>query len=239
MVVTIRFISALVALSAAGVAQDHAGAITGFVTAGRQPVSNAQIQAREQGGSNAVRVVTSGPDGAYVLSGVAAGMYDPKITAPGFYSAEIRDIEIHAAEIRVPVVPLAIGFIADCGVERRPTYYRHIVNPGESGALAGRVLSGEAVAVSGATVTLYVKGSGRIGSQKTGSDGTFRFAGLTTQPREYWISIEHEGYFAEELEHLSVVPGLEAVYSGITMESCSPGRCQPHLKTVRVIGPCA
>jgi hypothetical protein len=238
-VVTIRLITALFAVSAAGVAQIPAGAMSGVITAGKQPVGNARIEAREHGGLNAVRVVTSGLDGAYVLSGVAAGTYDLKITATGFYSAEIRGIEIHAAEVRVPAVPLAVGLIADCGTERRPTYYRLSASPGGFGELAGRVLGGKEVAVSGATVTLFFKGYGRIGSQRTSSDGTFAFAGLTTQDREYWVSIEHEGYFAEEVEHLFVVPGLEAVYLGIRMQSCSPGSCQPQLKPVRVIGPCA
>ncbi len=93
--------------------------------------------------------------------------------------------------------------------------------------------------VQGAVVTLYVKGKGRIGSEKTSERGSFLFVDLREQPDEYWISIEHDGFFLEEASHLVVFPGLEAVYPPITIESCRPGRCQPHLKTVRVLPRCA
>lgn len=91
----------------------------------------------------------------------------------------------------------------------------------------------------GATVTLYMKGKGRIAVQKTTDDGTFRFAGIQVQSDEFWVSIEREGFFTEELRHLLLLPGYEAVYSTISMESCDPGHCQANLKTIRVLPPCA
>jgi hypothetical protein len=89
-----------------------------------------------------------------------------------------------------------------------------------------------------ATITLYKKGSGRIGSQRTNASGVFQFVGLHIQSEEYWLSIEREGFFTEEQRHLLVMPGLESVYSPIWMESCSLGHCQAHLKTIPVIAPC-
>jgi hypothetical protein len=107
------------------------------------------------------------------------------------------------------------------------------------GAIAGVILDDQAVPVQSATVTLYVKGMGRIRSQRTNAAGAFSFAGLQVQAAEYWVSIEHDGFFVEEVRHLFMAPGFEAVYSQITMESCRPGRCQPHLKTIRVMPSCA
>ena len=92
--------------------------------------------------------------------------------------------------------------------------------------------------VQGATVTLYTKGTGKIALQKTTGGGTFRFAGLQMQSEEYWVAIEHEGFFPEEVRHPFLLPGYEAVYSPISMESCRPGHCQPNLKTIRVLPSC-
>lgn len=88
------------------------------------------------------------------------------------------------------------------------------------------------------TVTLYRKGSGRIESQRTNESGALQFVGLHIHAEEYWLSIEREGFFAEEQRHLLVMPGLESVYSPIWMESCSLAHCQAHLKTIPVIAPC-
>jgi hypothetical protein len=86
---------------------------------------------------------------------------------------------------------------------------------------------------------MYIKGKGRIGSEKTDDSGAFHFAGLRLRFEEVWVSIEQEGFFVEEVRHLDLFPGLETVYSPITLESCSPGHCQPHLKTIRVLPACA
>ena len=80
---------------------------------------------------------------------------------------------------------------------------------------------------------------GKVGSQTTRDDGTFSFSGLQARPEEYWVSVSRVGYFPEELRRLVVLPGLQSMYRPITMESCSPGRCDPGLKTIRVIPGCA
>ncbi|PYT23770.1 MAG: hypothetical protein DMG57_30935 [Acidobacteria bacterium] len=93
--------------------------------------------------------------------------------------------------------------------------------------------------IAGATVTLYMQGKGPIASQKTKADGAFSFHGLQPRSEEYWVAIARDGFFSEEERHLTISPGLEAVYAPITMESCDQGHCQPHLKTIRVMPSCA
>jgi hypothetical protein len=170
---------------------------------------------------------------------VPHGIYNFKVIATGFRSAEIRNVHVNAAAITLPSVPLEFGLIADCGTAPGPTYYRVSAGPEGLGAIAGVILDDKAMPVQGATVTLYMKDRGRVRSQRTNAAGAFSFAGLQMQTEEYWVSIERDGFFVEEVRHLFVVPGFEAVYSQITMESCSPGRCQPHLKTVHVMPSCA
>jgi hypothetical protein len=93
--------------------------------------------------------------------------------------------------------------------------------------------------VAGAVVTLHKYGVGPIASQSTKSDGVFSFRGLQSTVKEYWVSIARDGFFTEEQRHLTISPGLEAVDAPIRMEACSPGHCQPYLKTIRVLPSCA
>jgi hypothetical protein len=167
--------------------------------------------------------------------------YDLKIGADGFHSTEIRDVQVGGPGIKVlPAVRMeGEAFFADCGSDRRPDYYRPLAGAAEIGAVGGTVASENGALIGGANVTLYVRGRGKVGSQMTRPDGTFLFLGLQARQEEYWVSISHESYFSEEVRHLIVQLGLEAVYAPITMEECSPGHCQPHLKTIRVLPSCA
>jgi hypothetical protein len=229
----------LVALARATAAQDLGGGIRGSVVSHGQPVGQALIEARGQSGRITVQSATAASDGFYVLRDLPPGIYNLKVTATGLRSAEIHEVQIDIATVRLPAIPLEIGLFIDCGLARSPAFYRPSTGVAESGAVGGVVVSDRAMPVQGATVSLYMKGKGRIESQKTTDGGRFDFTGLQVHSDEYWLSIESEGCFTEEEPHLLVLPGFESVYSPITIESCSPGHCQPHLKTIRVIPPCA
>lgn len=210
-----------------------------LVTTGRQPVSNAEIQARPANGHSPVQLATTASDGTYILRDLRAGTYDLRITATGFHSTELHDVQLGESAVSVPSVPLEVGLIGDCAVDVRPAYYRVAVGTSGSAAIGGMIVSGKATPVAGAVVTLYRKGKGGIGSTKTNEDGVFRFVNVAVEPEEFWVSIEDGGFFREEVRRLVLCAGLETVYSPITLEPCSPGHCQPYLKTIRVIPGCA
>ena len=71
---------------------------------------------------------------------------------------------------------------AACAADRRPDFYR-LTAATELGAVGGVILSDEGRPVENTTVTLYRKGSGRIGSQKTNASGAFQFVGFTSSPK--------------------------------------------------------
>lgn len=175
----------------------------------------------------------------YQLEGLPSGQYSLKISASGFYSTEIRDVQIDGRVAKMlPVIPLEFGLMFNCGIDRRPDYYRLLLGVAETGAVGGVVMSDEGIPIAGATVTLYVQGNGPIASQKTKGDGAFSFRGLEPRAEEYWLAIAREGFFVAEERHLTVLSGLEAVYSPITMEPCGRGHCRPDLKTIRVLPSC-
>src|SRR5262249_22284891 len=136
----------------------------------------------------------------------------------------------------LPAIRLEVLPIEDCETVRRPDYYR-LLDGAESG-VSGVVTSGDGASVAGTTVTLYVQDAGPKAKQTTKSDGSFSFYGLQLSGKQCWASVARDGFFTEEQRYLPVIPGLEAVYAPIELESCSPGHCQPHLKTIRVL-PCA
>jgi hypothetical protein len=203
------------------------------------PVDVAEIEACDEKAKKCPQSATTGPDGSFQLEGLTSGQYIFKISARGFYSTEIRDVQIAGSVVTVlPVFRLEVGLIADCGIDRRPDYYR-LVGAGEAGAVGGVVTSEEGTPIAGATVTLYMQGKGPIASHKTEGDGAFSFRGLESRSEEYWVAIARDGFFSDEERHLTVLQGLEAVYAPITMESRGQGHCQPYLKTIRVLPSCA
>src|SRR5262249_55183169 len=123
-------------------------------------------------------------------------------------------------------------------VDRRPDYYRLTFGDTTTGGVAGIVTSQGKAAIGMAVVTLYIQAKGPVTSTLTDENGRFAFLGLQVRPEEYWITIAATGYFSEELRHLTIRPGFEAVYAPVALESCIPGRCQPHLKTIRVLPTC-
>lgn len=230
-----RLLVVLLSLVWAGIAQ-HRGEVRGYVMDLRDnPMDGAEIEACDEKAKDCPQSGITGPDGSYQLA-LPSGQYSFKISARGFYSTEIRGVQIDGPVVKMlPVIRLDVGLIADCGIDRRPDYYRLPVGAAEAGAVGGLVASDKGIPIAGATVTLYMQGYGPIGSQKTNSDGTFSFRGLQPRSEEYWVSIARDAFFSEEVRHLNVSPGLEGVYSPIALESCGHDHCQPHLKTIRVL----
>jgi len=221
-------------------AQDIGGELRGVVTSRVDiPVSDAEIQARVENGSAPTQYTTTASDGIYRLSGLSPGTYTLNVSATGFTSVEIRHVRVVGRARTLPAVRLEVGLIADCGTDPRPSYYQFVDRRPETGAVAGTVTSEGGVQIAGAKVTLYVNGKGTVATQQTNKDGWFSFSNLPVRPEEYVLSIEARGYFSEEMRRLIVLSGLEVVYRAITMETCSPGHCQAHLKRLKVIGDCA
>lgn len=185
------------------------------------------------------------PDGHYQLSDLHPGTYDLEIRARDFQSATIRAVQLEAGKLTVVpaiLLDLSPGIVVACSADRpadrRPDYYRLAVGNADTGAVAGIVTGEGKAAVRKAIVTLYAQSKGRVSSILTDGEGRFVLGGLSVRQEEYWLSIAAEGYFSEELTHLTVRPGLEAVYEPLALEPCAPGRCQPHLKTIRVLPNC-
>ncbi len=213
------------------------GAIRGYVLDPRDNPIGCYIEACNERTKACPQSATTDADGAYSMRGLPDGKYRFKISADGFYPFEIRDVLIdgHAVKL-LPVVRLEAGLIADCGIDRRPDYYRFIGGP-EAG-VGGVVTNDAGMPIRGATVTLYVSGRGPLASQKTKSYGAFSFLTLEPTAKGYRVLIARDGFFTEEQRYLTTLPGLESIYAPISMESCSPGRCQPYLKQIRVLGTC-
>ena len=175
----------MLAFTLADTAQERVGKISGaLITDAGQPLDQAQVEASEQGGSSP-RYATSGADGFYLLNDLTPGVYNLKITRDWFRSAEIRDVplDMATAKRRLPPVRLEID---GCPTDRGPDYYRPSSGAPESAAVGSVVISDQTMPMRGATVTLYMKGKGRIAVQKTTDDGTFRFAGIQVQSDEFW-----------------------------------------------------
>jgi hypothetical protein len=227
-------VAVLLLLGVAGTpAQEDRTEISGSILSwAEQPIVGVQVRVR---GTDYLGF--TGPDGSYRIRDLDSGVYDLEVLATGFYAVTIRPVALGVGEVKaLSAIRLKVGLIEDCGSDR-PDYYRPS-GGGGTGAVGGVVMSDKKAFSQNATVTLYLKGKGRIATTVTGEDGRFSFSGLQPRREEYWLTIAHEGTFSEELRHLQVQPGFEAVYDPMTLESCSPGRCEPHLKTIRVIPPC-
>jgi len=182
------------------------------------------------------------PDGHYQVADLQPGIYDLEIRAQDFQPATIRAVQLEAGKVAVVpaiLLDLSLGLVMACPVDPHPDYYRLAVGDADTGAVAGIVTGEGKAVVRRAVVTLYVQGKGKVSSTLTDEEGQFTLRGLPGRLKEYWLSITAAGYFSEELTRLTVRPGLEAVYEPITLEPCAPGRCQPHLKTIRVLPNCA
>lgn len=220
-------------------AQDTGGELKGVVVSRVDlPVKDAEIQARVENGNAPPQYTTTASDGSYRLNGLSPGTYTLNVSAGGFSSTEIRRVRVVGRAGTLPAVRLEIGLIADCGTDRRPSYYQLADGRPDTGAVAGTVTSEAGIKIDAAKVTLYVNRKGTVTTQLTDSAGWFSFSNLPVRPEEYVLSIDASGYFSEELRRLTVSSGLETVYVPITMEACRLGHCQPHLKRLK-IGGCA
>jgi len=201
------------------------------------PIDFAYIDACDQTAAECPRTLRSGSDGFYEFTKLPTGKYRIKISAPGCYPVEIRDVTMgRSTDKTLPVIRLEVAPIEDCETVRRPGYYRLL--DGVASGVGGLVTTDAGIPVAGSTVTLYVQDVGPAAKQKTKSDGSFSFHGLQPSGKECWASIVRDGFFREEQKFLPIIPGLEAVYAPIRLELCGPAHCQPHLKTIRVL-PCA
>ena len=103
-------------LSGVGETQDVAAEIRGFVVSRPEtPLAQARIEARDENGRLAMQYATSIADGSYRLADVMPGRYTLKLSASGFSSTEIRNVEVANGRVTVvPAVRLEVGLIADC-----------------------------------------------------------------------------------------------------------------------------
>jgi hypothetical protein len=114
------------------------------MTHGNLPVAHAEVQAQEQEGKTSAQFATTAADGSYRLRDLPPGTYIVKISATGFYSAEIRNVEVDGRAAKLlPAIRVEFGLIADCGIERRPNYYRLLIGSPGTGAV------GDAVSMAG------------------------------------------------------------------------------------------
>jgi hypothetical protein len=218
----------------------NGGEIRGSVVdSSGQPVVLSSVTITHTGGASPVALPgRTESSGAYRFLVVPAGEYDLTIRSSWFYETTIKAVRLGTEEVRiVPTIQLDFIGLADCGAsEIRPLHYR-LSNDAGTGSLSGIILDSQGKPIAEATVVLYTHNSGKLGTTKSGSSGGFSFKGLPPQ-NQYWISISAEGYFADELLGLAVQSGLDAAHTK-TLESCAPGRCQPHLKSIRVFPACA
>lgn len=161
------------------------------------------------------------------------GEYDLTIRASWFYEATIRGVPLGTAEVRiVPTIQLEFTPICDVSNDSRPQHYHLSNGPIGTGALSGIILDQQGNPVTHATAVLYRHSSSSLSTTKTDDTGRFSFNGLRPGT-QYWISVS-AGYFADELTGLAVQSGLDDVLTK-TPESCAPGRCEPHLKSIRIL----
>ena len=199
-----------------------------------QPIS-AQIEASS---SELRKTARAGTDGQFQIGSLPQGVYELKLGEPGFRYTIIKGVQLAAGENKIlPSIALDLGSIADCGNEWHPDYYR-LLDKADAGAVAGIALNEKAARIGRATVTLYDE-KGRVSSVQTDDKGFFIFDGLAPRPKKYRISVNAAGYFSEEVSPLTIHRGYESVYEQIILEECSPGRCEPYLKRIHVIAPCA
>jgi len=235
----------LVAGAASSQAQE-ASAIRGIVvTQGDRPLPGAEVLVYVSSRGSSTQSARTEPDGHYQFSDLQPSTYDLEIRARDFQSATIKAVQLEAGKLTVVpamLLDLSPGIVVACSADhpddRRPDYYRLAVGNADTGAVAGIVTGEGKTTVRKSIVTLYAQGKGRVSSTSTDGEGRFALPGLSVRQEKYWLSIAAEGYFSEELTHLTVRQGLEAVYEPITLEPCAPGRCQPNLKTIRVLPNC-
>ena len=109
----VRFVLVLFAVVPSGMAQDRAGEIRGSViTYGQRAVAQANVEAREPTGGTSAHRATTTPGGLYdVLKDLSPGVYNLRITGhgpepPGFFSTEVRDVQLAADPVTIPAVPV-------------------------------------------------------------------------------------------------------------------------------------
>lgn len=97
----------MVALSAPAAAQDYtSGAVTGAVTADSGPVAGAQVTVRSRA-QGQTRTFTTSNSGGFTASGLAPGIYDVTVQAPGFRDYTDTFSVVAAQENRITLTLLS------------------------------------------------------------------------------------------------------------------------------------
>ena len=180
--------------------------------------------------------IAQSPGGGYAVV-LPRGRYNLVIGMPFFETEVIRGIALSAGETRV-LQPLELAFegMFSCALTR-PHYYAALAGS-DVGSLTGFLFDRETGApLGGGSVELYAPRVGKIATSVTDADGRFSFAGVPARA-DYWIHTARPGYFDDEFTAIIVQSGFQTVYEQIGLESCTPGRCDPSLKTIRVLGGC-
>jgi hypothetical protein len=139
------------------------GSVRGFVkTQSGGPISGATVSASTGG------TATSASDGSYTLSSVAAGSVTLTASATGFASA------LQAVQVTSGATTTAPDFLL-------------AASTGGTGSISGKVTNASnGAALSGATV------SGSLGTQTTGTSGTYSFTNVA--PGTYTLTASMSGY---------------------------------------------
>ena len=218
--------------------QNANSSIEGLVLgSARQPLQQFTVEVQQVEKGN-FRAVIAQANGRYRFSGLPPGQYTLTVSSSLCHTETIESITVAPGQVRsVPTLQLTFEGMTDCSGGFRPSCYRLLSAPDNTGALSGTVVDGNGHAVRGANVTLFAAGK-QASRTRTNSAGRFTISKLPARG-DYRLLIERTGFFAEELHNLVVQGGLAARYSPVTLEACRPGSCDPHWKEVRVLPGCA
>jgi len=218
--------------------QDLTKNVRGSVISIVGPIPHAAVLAYDQTGNHGMLQAITALDGSYQFEHLPSGTYVFKVEAAGFHTAEIRDVKIDDREVKIlPAMSLDLAAMY-CPIPPLAEYYRLLSAATGAAALSGSVKDQKGRPIARAIVKFVVERQGAVAVQKTAIDGTFSFPAIQPGSERCWITVERDGYFAEEVRDPKILAGFESVAAPITLESCPPGRCQPYLKTIRVLTAC-
>ena len=152
------------------------------------------------------RQATTGPDGAFRLTGLPEGVFEVFIRHPG-YRPVAGDAAAPAVELRRGVAARLVAALEPRPVSS-PVRRAGVDGPSWTNGLVGRVLDDEgAAALAGAMARLFTPDGLEVGAMMTDDAGRFRLIhpglGIT-----YVLAVERPGYGAYR-EEVQLRPGVE------------------------------